>query len=312
MHRQASGLQTRIAENMLADDRGMNRSPGQLASRRSIRTGASGRLLVRRERLRQMTDPVLCPGALWNRMLPSLARLPDGQLTRDVLVSSEFLLAEEDRLAVYWIPFERLNPGAAVVLLGLTPGYGQMREAFVAARDALREGKAVGEILSDVDRRASFAGTMRTNMIRMLDSIGLAEALGIASTADLFGADEGLVHTTSALRYPVFVDGRNYGGTNPTVPRSELLQGYVRELLGPELVAVPDALIVPLGKAVETCLGLLVSDGSLQAHRCLFGFPHPSGGNGHRKRQFRENRERLTQEILDWAATLPSRAAQAS
>jgi hypothetical protein len=243
-------------------------------------------------------------------MLPLLERLPDGPLTRDVLVGSEFFLAEQDRLTVYWIPFARLNPTAAVILLGLTPGYGQMLEAFAAARDGLREGKAAGEILSAVDRRASFAGTMRANMTRMLDVIGLARSLGIASTADLFGERESLVHTTSALRYPVFVEGQNYGGANPTVPRSELLRGYVRDLLGPELVAVPDALIVPLGKAVETCLGLLVADGALEAERCLFGFPHPSGGNGHRERQFRENKERLTREIGDWSTRLPSAAAR--
>jgi hypothetical protein len=51
-----------------------------------------------------------------------------------------------------------------------------MLKAFTAARDALQEGKAIGEILSAVNRRASFAGTMRAKRIRMLNSIGLAGA----------------------------------------------------------------------------------------------------------------------------------------
>lgn len=42
-------------------------------------------------------------------------------------------------------------------------------------------------------------------------------ALGISSTRELFGRHDSLVHTTSALRYPVFRDGDNYGGTGPTV-----------------------------------------------------------------------------------------------
>ncbi len=249
----------------------------------------------------QMTESYLCPGALWSRMLPALKRLPAGPLPHDVLTSAEFCLAEENQLSVYWIPLERLNPNAAVILLGLTPGYGQMREAFAAAGDALRDGATTTEILCAVKRRASFAGAMRTNMIRMLDAIGLAQALNIASTAELFASAEALVHTTSALRYPVFVGGRNYGGANPAVPRSQLLRGYVHDLLGPELPAVPDALIVPLGKAVETCLGMLVADGVLEQQRCLFGFPHPSGGNGHRERQFREHRARLIRELREWS-----------
>lgn len=71
--------------------------------------------------------------------------------------------------------------------------------------------------------------------------------------------------------------------------------------LGPELTAAPDALIIPLGKAVESCVQMLVSSGQLDVERCLLGFPHPSGGNGHRLRQFRENYGRLRQELSTWA-----------
>ena len=43
-----------------------------------------------------------------------------------------------------------------------------------------------------------------------------------------------------------------------------------------ELEQLPDALIVPLGRAVEGALAYLGFDGS---RRMLRGFPHPSGGN---------------------------------
>lgn len=254
-----------------------------------------------------MSSPSLVPGALWHQMLPALQRLPLGPIGRERLLTEDFKLADEGRLSVYWIPFGRLNVQARVVICGLTPGYGQMLQAFAAAREALSAGLGLDETLAHVDRVGSFAGTMRNNMVGMLDDPGMAEALEIPSTAALFAEADHYVHTTSALRYPVFVDGQNYGGANPQVRQSALLQKYVTGTLGPELAAVPDALIVPLGKAAESCVQMLVSAEQLDMERCLFGFPHPSGGNGHRVRQFRENHERLRQELDHWANRYPSR-----
>jgi hypothetical protein len=246
---------------------------------------------------------MLCPGSRWSERISAVRQLPAGLLTRDQLVSTDFLLASEGRLTVYWIPFERLNPTASVVIAGLTPGYGQMLAAFTAARDAVREGLDTEEILAQVARAASFAGAMRTNMVWMLDAIGLANALEINSTAELFGDHDDLVHATSALRYPVFVAGKNYGGSNPPVHRSPLLTSYVRDLLGPELMAVPQALIVSLGKAVGRCIGDLVTDGRMAEGRCLLGFPHPSGANGSRLAQFRANEPGLKRGVRRWAST---------
>lgn len=226
---------------------------------------------------------------------------------RQHLLTEDFKLAEERRLSVYWIPFERLNAQARIVICGLTPGYGQMLQAFTAAREALNAGLGLEETLAHVDRTGSFAGRMRNNLVAMLDELGMAAALDIPSTAALFADANHNLHTTSALRYPVFVDGKNYGGANPQVPQSALLRSYVTGTLGPELAAVPDALIIPLGKATESCVQMLVSAGQLDEERCLLGFPHPSGGNGHRVRQFRENNARLRQELDDWVDRYSSR-----
>ncbi len=255
-----------------------------------------------------MSYPSLVPGALWHDMLPALQqRLPPGPTDRENLLTEDFKLADEGRLSVYWIPFERLNVHARVVICGLTPGYGQMLEAFTAAREALSAGLGLDEILAHVDRKGSYAGTMRNNMVRMLDELGMAAALDIPSTSELFAEADQYVHTTSALRYPVFVEGRNYGGANPEVRQSALLRTYVTGTLGPELAVVPDALIIPLGKAAESCVQMLVSAEQLDVARCLLGFPHPSGGNGHRVRQFRENQARLRQELDNWADRYPRR-----
>ena len=99
----------------------------------------------------------------------------------------------------------------------------------------------------------------------------------------------------------MFVEGKNYGGGNPKVRQSALLRTYVTGTFGPELDGVPDALIIPLGKAAEGCVQMLVAAEQLDGARCLLGFPHPSGGNGHRVRQFRENQVRLREDLDTWA-----------
>ena len=50
---------------------------------------------------------------------------------------------------------------------------------------------------------------------------------------------------------------------------------------------LPTVLVLPLGKAVEDCLRMLIATGQFDEVRCLFGFPHPSGANPHRADQFR-------------------------
>ncbi|MDQ1394655.1 MAG: hypothetical protein QOF30_3632 [Acidimicrobiaceae bacterium] len=56
---------------------------------------------------------------------------------------------------------------------------------------------------------------MRTNLISMLDGIGLHQHLEIESTASLFAERRDLLHGTSAILYPAFLGGRNYGGSHP-------------------------------------------------------------------------------------------------
>jgi hypothetical protein len=73
----------------------------------------------------------------------------------------------------------------------------------------------------------------------------------------------------------VFVNGKNYGGGNPRVDRSRMR--FVHERLAGDLAAIPEALVLPLGKAVEGCLRMLIASDQLDRVRCLFGFPHPSG-----------------------------------
>ena len=150
-----------------------------------------------------------------------------------------------------------------------------------------------------VKSTASFAGTMRDNLVAMLDGIGVPAALGVAESAELFGARRDLLHTTSALRYPVFTSGRNYNG-QPSVLGHAVLRAGVETLLREALDAVPGALVLPLGKHAGLAVGRLVASGAVVAERCAFGFPHPSGANGHRASEFVSNRDDLKLAVRNW------------
>ena len=223
--------------------------------------------------------------------------LPDDPADNDV-VTSDFLLEEEGRIEVYYAPLHGVITDAKIIIVGITPGIQQMVAAFAEARMLLHEGMKPPHIFKEIRRRMAFAGSMRTNLIDMLDKIGVADRLELASTAQLFADASHLLHSTSALRYPVFNQGKNYTGSNPPIHRSPLLKSLLTSTLPPELDQVPDALIVPLGKAVTTdALKIIGFD---KERRVLRGFPHPSGGNGHRKAQFQREFHNLCDIVRAW------------
>jgi len=219
------------------------------------------------------------------------------RLERADLLIPPLRLHHENDLEMYYAPFGAVNRSAAIVLLGITPGWTQMEIAYRVARREMEAGLSGAEICKRAKQKASFAGAMRTNLIRMLDDLGTASFLGIESTSELFGPAAALLHTASAIRYPVFVRGRNYTGHSPDMLRNPFLRDCVELVLGPELASVPDALIVPLGNAVSAVLEHLARRGDLSSERCLSGFPHPSGANGGRVRDFAARRRELTKMV---------------
>lgn len=236
-----------------------------------------------------------------NRFKPFIAELPvSGRLSREQLLSDRFRLYADGRLSVYYAPFDYANSNARIAIIGITPGWTQMELAYRMFRHGLARRKSFEEICSDIEHTASFAGSMRTNLVRMLDELGLPGMLAISSSAELFGTHDNLVHTTSAVRYPVFVDGKNYTGSQPNILKHPKLKSYVDTLLLEELDLASNALVVPLGKAVSEVLDYLIYAGSLKAERCLLNFPHPSGANGHRKKQFEANKESLEYKMMSW------------
>jgi hypothetical protein len=113
----------------------------------------------------------------------------------------------------------------------------------------------------------AFAG-MRKRMCGWLDDVRVGKWIGL-DTDDLFGERSNVVHTTSLIRYPVFVgpEGTHYSGSSPVPVDSPLLRDH-RQGTEPELKRTSDALIVPMGRAVATSLRKVGVD----ADGCLFGF----------------------------------------
>ncbi|WP_042159211.1 uracil-DNA glycosylase family protein [Paenibacillus gorillae] len=226
--------------------------------------------------------------------------LPSGALTKEQLLVPELLLDAHQNMSLYYIPFEYVNEQAKIMIIGITPGFTQMAIAYEQARLGLLENMPFPEIDRRAKAVASFAGTMRQNLYEMLDAIRLPEALSIESSRSLFEQDRHLLHTTSAVRYPVFQSGENYTGHQPELVKSAFLMQYARTILLAELQAAEDALIVPLGKSVADVLLQFTREGLLDGERCLLHMPHPSGANGHRRRQFAERKAELERTVHSW------------
>jgi hypothetical protein len=239
----------------------------------------------------------------WTDRLRSL----DADLPESCWPPSGWTLYQDATREIVYAPFDWTNESARVVLVGITPGRHQGWVASMEAAAALRRGASADEALRRAKSVGSFSGPMRRNLVTMLDQIGLAETLGIASCDELFGSAHHLASHMSALAFPVFINGRNYTGSNIT--RDPVFLTLIRQVLLAQLLQAAQALIVPLGNAAADAVGLLIEDGVIDPARCLLGFPHPSGANGHRLAQFESRRAELATEVSRWLRAYPGRQA---
>ena len=228
-----------------------------------------------------------------------LAALPPDMGEADV-VRDELRLFDDGRVALYYAPFDYVNEHARVILMGITPGRFQYWKACVVARDGIAAGLPEVEILRRVKESASFSGPMRKHLVTMLDGIGLAGALGLATSASLFDADAKHLFSTSAVSFPVFVRGENYTGSTPRLLGHPVLRSVAETFFAERVNRVPGALIVPLGKVASEVAEHLASRNMLDRRRLLVGFPHPSGGNGYRVRDYNKNRDALARGVREW------------
>ena len=231
-----------------------------------------------------------------------IKRLPiKNKYTKDELLINDFLVDKENNIEIYYAPHnEYLNPEAKVFIIGITPGFQQMSTAIATARKEFENNSDIEDIQYKCKVAARFSGSLRKNIITMLNDIELNKILGIKDCSELFEGRDYLLHTISLIPYPVFVKKENYTGHTPNLIKSEFLMKYVyknfidefKKLNEPEKI-----LLIPLGKAVEEVLLKLKSDGVISENQILLGFPHPSGANVNRVVQFEENKENMIKFI---------------
>lgn len=219
-------------------------------------------------------------------------------LTKEELQVDKLLMKRIDKLRMFYAPHnEYLNPSAKVIIVGLTPGFTQMRIAIQEAIIGLEAGLSDEEVCKRAKEAARFAGSMRSTLIHMFDTLELHQYLNLNSCGELFQAQQTILHTTSLLRFPVFVEKNNYSGAHPKLTSNPFLRECAQWSLEQELGILSQALIIPLGRTVEALLQVLVSERKLDPRRCLWGFPHPSGANGHRFKQFASHEEDMIKTL---------------
>jgi len=154
--------------------------------------------------------------ALFQAYIPSIKKLPINRtLTQKDLLVKRFRLYSKDDIEVFYAPMGHVRRKAKIVIISVTPGWTQMVLSYQLARSMIDHLKTQRLILSKIKKQIAFVGTMRVNLIKMLDELRLPECLGIKSAEVLFEEKTDMVHSTSAIRYPMFYRGKNYTGHAP-------------------------------------------------------------------------------------------------
>ena len=166
--------------------------------------------------------------------------------------------------------FEYQNTKAKVVIVGITPGNSQLK------------GDREGLDLREIKRKNAFAGSMRPNLVNMLDYIGVNRLLGIESCRSLWEEDFDKVDMTSLLkkatykirgsRKEMFKDTKDIDRILEL--RNEFEEGFVKDCEQYNNAR----LFVACGQGVYDELMKLKERGVITAP--VVAIAHPSGNNG--------------------------------
>lgn len=223
---------------------------------------------------------------------------------KNELLIKEFLIKKKDNIEVYYAPHnEYINKNAKIVIIGLCPGWTQTEIAFRTAIKGYHNKISVEDILYDCKIEARFAGSMRMNLIRMLDEISLNKQLSLSSCSELFLKEIDILHTTSLIPFPVFINSKNYNGYSPSISNS-LFRELIDEYFVKEIKQFNNIITIPLGNVVEKELDRIIKKYQISNIQILRGLPHPSGANGNRKKLFEEKKDYLRKQVENYGERL--------
>lgn len=225
------------------------------------------------------------------RFVPNIKSLTANDLAGTTTPNEKLRLAQSGAIEVFYAPFEYINPAARIVIVGITPGRTQMMNALREAKRQLDGGADHLCALIAAKKTGAFSGSMRPNLVALLDCIGVNRWLGIDSCDALFGKAADLIQTASVLSNPVFVNGENYNGT-PNMIRHPLLREQLLTHFGQMAHSLPNALFIPLGDKVSEAMHFIADQELMDRTRILDGLPHPSGANAERIAYFLGKKQR--------------------
>ncbi len=217
------------------------------------------------------------------------------------LLNEMFLITNSGEIAIYYSSHnEMINKKAEILIVGICPGWRQMEMSIRFTKGLLNENLSDNEISRQVKLKTRLFGTTRDNLIDMLNKLEFPKMLGISSSDRLFDDDYKYLHTTSLIRYPVVINGKNYNGNSPSLLKNQFLFNIASKSIKNEINSLSKVkLILPLGKAVEKFLCSIYKEEENIYRKIIKGFPHPSGLNGHRVKFFKQNFHDLKSRFTD-------------
>lgn len=154
--------------------------------------------------------------------------------------SDETLLARDHRDSLYYVPFEHVNAKARLVLVGITPGPNQIKDAYTAIQSRLRGGLSEEIALRKAKEAGTFSGaTMRPNLVRMLDALGFPTMLDVPSSNALWGKAADKLHATSVVPHAAFRRGKPFAGSFIDILASPIFRRSFEEDFVPSLASLP-------------------------------------------------------------------------
>ncbi|HEM8494052.1 hypothetical protein [Burkholderia multivorans] len=220
---------------------------------------------------------------LFHRFSDDLTRLG-----ADGVAAPQFSLGKLGAYALRYTPFEYVNRGAKLVIVGITPGNTQLALSYGKAQELLRQGHPDDLIMREVKKVAAFGGpSMRPNLLKMLRHFQFDQLLSISDVESLWGSDADLLQSTSVVPHAAYKAGKMFAGSFDEVLASPLLSECFRDCFVPSVREMEsDTLFVGLGPCPEAALDWCVHHGALQRKQVLGAFCHPSSAGGSTTRYY--------------------------
>lgn len=210
------------------------------------------------------------------------------RLGADGIAAPQFSLGQSASYELRYTPFEYINRGAKLVIVGITPGNTQLALSYGKAQELLRQGHAEDLILREVKKAGAFGGpSMRPNLLKLLRHFHFDQLLGISDVESLWGSNADLLQSTSVVPHAAFKAGKMFAGSFDEVLASPLLSECFRDCFVPSVREMEsDTLFVGLGPCPEAALDWCVHNGALQRKQVLGAFCHPSSAGGSTTRYY--------------------------